>query len=189
MRKLIASIFVSLDGYMVGPNEDISWVTDNFNDEMGKYAGDLQNSMDAILLGRVTYEIMTRYWPSQVEATAPGADRMNNIPKMVFTKSLEKVEWGKWDNARLVRDILPEGIKNIKKLPGRNMVIYGSASIVQAMTRFGLIDEYQLLVHPVVLGAGKLLFKDIPSPVSLDLIKMEKYKNGVVVLYYQPVKK
>jgi dihydrofolate reductase len=189
MRKLIASIFVSLDGYMVGPNEDMTWVLDKFNDEMGKYAGDLQNSMDLILLGRVTYEIMTNYWPSKAEATEPGADRMNNVPKMVFTKSLDKVEWGKWNNARLVRDILPEGIKKMKGLPGKNMVIYGSASIVQAMTRFGLIDEYQLLVHPVALGSGKLLFKDITKPVNLNLIKTCKYKNGVVVLYYEPARK
>jgi dihydrofolate reductase len=77
----------------------------------------------------------------------------------------------------------------MKGLPGKNMVIYGSASIVQAMTRFGLIDEYQLLVHPVALGDGKLLFKDITKPVNLNLIKTCKYKNGVVVLYYEPARK
>jgi len=77
MRKVIASTFVTLDGYMVGPNEDMSWVTNNFSEEMGVYAGDLMNSMDTILIGRVTYEIMTNFWPAQTEATAPGADKMN----------------------------------------------------------------------------------------------------------------
>jgi dihydrofolate reductase len=189
MRKVIASIFVSLDGFMVGPNEDMSWVMDNFNDEMGKYADKLQQSMDLIMLGRVTYEIMNKVWPFQTESTWPGADRMNNVPKMVFTKSLDKVEWGKYDNAKLVHDIYPDSIEKIKKMPGKDMVIYGSASIVQAFTQFGLIDEYQLLVHPVILGSGKPLFKGIANPVSLELMKMEKYKNGVVVMYYTPAKK
>ena len=188
MRKLIASIFISLDGFMVGPNEDMSWVMDNFNDEMGVYASDLQNSMGVILFGRVTYEIMSKVWPFQTEESWPGADRMNNVPKMVFTKSLDKVEWGKWDNARLVRDILPEGIEKMKKLPGGNMVIYGSASIVRTFTQLGLIDEYQLLVHPVILGGGKLLFKDIPKSVSLNLINTTRYKNGVVLLCYEPAR-
>ncbi len=189
MRKIIASIFLSLDGFMVGPNEDMSWVMDNFNDEMGVYAANLMASMDTVMLGRVTYEIMNKVWPFQTEATWPGATRMNAVRKIVFSRTLDKVEWGKFENARLVRDIFPDGINNIRKQPGENMVIYGSGSIVQAFTRFGLIDEYQLLVHPVVLGQGKLLFKDIPQPVSLNLIKSEKYKNGVVVLYYEPAKK
>jgi dihydrofolate reductase len=107
---------------------------------------------------------------------------------MVFTKSLDKVEWGKWDNARLVRDILPEGIEKMKKLPDGNMVIYGSASIVRAFTQLGLIDEYQLLVHPVILGGGKLLFKDITKSVNLNLIKTTSYKNGVVILCYEPAR-
>ncbi len=189
MRKVIASIFVSLDGYMVGPNEDMSWVMDNFNDEMGKYADNLQQSMDLILLGRITYEIMNKVWPFQTESTWPGAERMNTVPKMVFTKSLDKVEWGKFNNAHLVRDILPDGIEKMKRRPGKDMVIYGSASIVQAFTRFDLIDEYQLLVHPVILGSGKPLFKEIAKPVSLELVKMENFKNGVVVMYYAPKKK
>jgi dihydrofolate reductase len=189
MRKIIASIFLSLDGFIVGPGEDMSWVRDNFNDEMGKYAGDLQNSMDTILLGRVTYEIMNKVWPFQTESTWPGADRMNSATKVVFSKSLDKVEWGKYNNARLVHDILPDGINSMKRLLGKDMVIYGSASIVREFTRLGLIDEYQLLVHPVILGAGKLLFKDFTSPVRLDLTGTVSFKNGVVVLYYAPAGK
>jgi dihydrofolate reductase len=173
MRKLIASTFVSLDGFMVGPNEDMSWVMNNFNDEMGKYAGDLQASMEAVLLGRVTYEIMTKAWPDRTEATSPGADRMNTVPKIVFSKSL---------------DHLSEEIVKMKKLPGASMVIYGSASIVQAFTQLGLIDEYQVLVHPVLLGGGKRLFKDLPKAVNLKLLRTENFKNGVTVLYYAPAK-
>jgi len=190
MRKIIASTFVTLDGFMVGPNEDISWVMNNFNDEMGVYAGDLMNSMDTILLGRVTYEIMNKFWPAQTEATASGADKMNMTPKIVFSRSLQKAEWGSWDNIRVVNDHVAEEIAKLKKQPGKDMVIYGSANLVQGFTQLGLIDEYQLLVHPLILGSGKPLFTGMAdgrqAGLPLKLMQTETYKNGVVVLYYQP---
>jgi dihydrofolate reductase len=185
MRKVIASIFISLDGFIVGDNDNISWVTENFNDEMGKYAGDLQGSMGEILLGRVTYQIMTHAWPSQTEETAPGAERMNNVPKIVFSRTLERVEWGKYNNARLMKNNIPEEIMKLKQQPGKDMVIYGSASIVQYFTELGLIDEYQLLVHPIFLGSGKPLFKGLAKPVKLHLLRTQTFKNGVNVQYYE----
>ncbi|MGA2766477.1 MAG: dihydrofolate reductase family protein [Spirochaetia bacterium] len=186
MRKLIASTFLSLDGFTVGQNEDMGWVMNNFNEEMGKYAGDLMSSMDAILLGRVTYQIMINFWPANTEATAPGADKMNNTPKVVFSRTLDKADWGKYKNARVVKDNVAQEIAKLKQQPGKNMVIYGSANLVQGLTRLGLIDEYQILVHPILLGAGKPLFAGLSQPVNLKLTKSETYKNGVVVLYYQP---
>jgi dihydrofolate reductase len=189
MRKLIASIFVSLDGFIVGQTEDMGWVTNNFNDEMAKYAGGLMDSMDYILLGRVTYQIMINAWPNWTEETAPGADRMNNVPKIIFSRTLDKVEWGKYNNARLVKNNVAEEITKIKQQPGKDMVIYGSANLVQGLTQMGLIDEYQLLVHPIILGSGKPLFSGITKPVTLKLLRSETYKNGVVVLYYQPERK
>jgi dihydrofolate reductase len=186
MRKVIASEFVTVDGYMVGPNDDMSWVSKNFNEEMGKYAGDLMESMDTVLLGRVTYEIMSNAWPNRTEETAPGADKMNHSPKIVFSRTLDQVEWGKWGNARLVKDGAAEEISRLKQQPGKNMVIYGSATLVDSFSRLGLIDEYQLLVHPVVLGAGKRLFKDLSQPLNLKLLRTESFKNGVVLLYYVP---
>ncbi len=189
MRKVIASTFVTLDGYMVGPNEDISWVTNNFNEEMAKYAGDLMNSMDTILLGRVTYEIMTNFWPANTEETAPGADKMNTTPKIVFSKTLDKAEWGKWKNARAVRDHVAEEITKLKQLPGKDMVIYGSAYLVQGFTQLGLIDEYQLMVHPIVLGSVKRLWGELERPVNLKLLRTGAFKTGVVVLYYEPERK
>ncbi len=189
MRKVIASVFVTLDGYMVGPNEDMSWVTNNFSEEMGTYAGDLMSSMDTILLGRVTYEIMTNAWPAQTEATAPGADKMNTSPKIIFSKSLAKAEWGKWNNARVVKDNTAGEIARLKQLPGKDMVIYGSANLVQGFTQLGLIDEYQLLVHPLVLGGGKRLWSDLGHPVNLNLLRTQAFKNGVVVLYYEPTRR
>lgn len=189
MKKVIASIFVSLDGFIVGPNEDMSWVTNNFNDEMGTYAGNLQSSMSAILLGRVTYQIMTNAWPSMTEETSPGAERMNNVPKIVFSRTLDKVEWGKYDNARLIKNNVAEEVMKLKQLPGGDMVIYGSANLIQNFTQLGLIDEYQLLVHPIVLGNGKPLFHGFTKPLNLKLLRAQTFKNGVVVLYYEPQRK
>ncbi len=189
MRKVIASTFVTLDGYMVGPNEDISWVTNNFSEEMGTYAGNLMNSMDTIMIGRVTYEIMINFWPAATEETAPGADKMNTTPKIVFSRTLDQAKWGKYNNARVVRDNAAEEIARLKQLPGKDMVIYGSANLVQGFTKLGLIDEYQLLVHPLVLGGGKRLFADMAHPVNLKLLRTESFKNGVAVLYYEPAGK
>ncbi len=187
MRKVIASEFVTLDGYMVGPNENMDWVVNNFNEEMAQYEGDLMNSMDTILLGRVTYEIMTHHWPNHPEE--PGADEMNSTPKIVFSKTLAKAEWGKWNNARLVKDHVAEEIAELKQMPGKNMVIYGSANLVQSFSRLGLIDEYHLLVHPLMMGGGKRLFADRTQPLNLKLMRAEPFKNGVVVLYYEPERK
>ena len=188
MRKIIASTFVTLDGYMVGPNEDMSWVTNNFSEEMGVYAGDLMNSMDTILLGRVTFETMTKFWPAQTEATAPGADKMNTNPKIVFSKTLDKAEWGHWKNARVVKGNAAGEIARLKQQPGKNMVIYGSANLVQGFTQLGLIDEYQLLVHPLALGGGKRLWADMAHAVNLKLLRTQAFKNGVAVLYYELVR-
>ena len=187
MRKVIASVFVTLDGYVVGPNEDMSWVLNNFNEDMAQYEGRLMDSIDTILLGRVTYDIMTNFWPTHPEE--PGADNMNATPKIVFSTTLDKAEWGKWNNARLVKDHVAEEIAKLKQLPGKNMVIYGSANLVQGFSRLGLIDEYHLLVHPLVLGGGKRLFTDMTQPLNLKLLRTEAFKNGVVVLYYEPERK
>ncbi len=189
MRKLIASVFVSVDGLIVAKNEDMSWVMDNFNEQMAKYAGDLMESMDTVVLGRVTYEIMTNVWPVNTEQTAPGADKMNNSPKVIFSRTLDKVTWGKYNNARVVHDHAAEEITRLKQQSGKNIVIYGSANLSQGFSQLGLIDEYQLLVHPVVLGAGKSLFANMTQPLNLKLLRTENYKNGVVVLYYEPVRK
>ncbi len=189
MRKLIASTFISLDGFIVGQNEDMGWVTNDFSEEMGTYAGNLQSSMSAILLGRVSYHILGGFWPANTEETAPGAERMNNVPKIIFSRTLDKVEWGKYNNARLVKDNVAEEVMNLKKQPGGDMVIYGSANLIQNFMQLGLIDEFQLLVHPVLLGSGKPLFKGIERLMNLTLRRADTFKNGLVVLYYETERK
>lgn len=184
LRKIIASEFVSADGYVVGEGENMDWVMGRFNDEMAKYAGDLMNSMDSLLLGRVTYQIMANAWPNWTEAQSPGADKMNNTPKFVLSRSLNSAPWGKYDPATLIKDDVERRIMEMKEKPGKNIVIYGSASVVQNLTELKLIDEYQLLVHPVFLGSTKSLFGRMPSSTNLKHLRTDTFSNGVNILYY-----
>jgi dihydrofolate reductase len=184
MRKIIASEFISADGYIVGAKEDMSWVTANFNEAMGKYAADLMASMDTILLGRVTYQTMASAWPNWTEEQSLGAEKMNNTPKVVLSKTLEKAPWEKYELATLFSDNVEQRIKELKQKPGKNIVMYGSANAVQILTRMGLIDEYHLLVHPIFLGDGKPLFARMERLVNLKLLRTETYRNSVNMLCY-----
>jgi dihydrofolate reductase len=186
MRKIIASEFLSADGYIVGPKEDMTWVTGNFSDEMGKYAGDLMASMDTILLGRVTYQIMINAWPNWTEAETPGADKMNNTPKVVLSRTLKEAPWGKYAPATVISGDVERRVRELKQKQGKNIVIYGSAKAVQSLTRMGMIDEFQLLVHPVFLGGGKPLLEELGQPFELQLKQTQSFRNGVNVLYYEP---
>lgn len=186
MRRIIASEFVSADGYIAGPKEDMSWVTDNFNDEMGKYAKELMASMDTVLLGRVTYQIMANAWPNFAESQSPGADAMNRAVKVVLSKTLKAAPWGTYEPATVIGDDAEREIRELKEKPGKNIVVYGSGRAVRSLTRMGLIDEYQLLIHPLFLGDGKLLFEGMAGPTSLKLLRAQTFGNGVNVLYLAP---
>ncbi len=187
MRKIIVSEFYTLDGLMSDPQDQMDWVTGSFNDEMGKYESDLYDSADTLLLGRTTYKIFEGYWPNAASnpATPPGdiemAHKINKITKIVFSHSMEGVEW---KNSKLLKEINPEEIVKLKKEKGKNILVVGSASIVQQLTNLGLIDEYHLLVHPVVMGNGKPLFKDIRQKHDLKLLEAKTFHNGVVMLRY-----
>jgi dihydrofolate reductase len=188
MRKVIVSEMVSLDGFFAGPNGEIDWHV--VDEEFNEWAIAQLNAMDALLFGRVTYQGMASYWPTPaaIEDDPEVADKMNTLPKIVFSKTLDKVEWGKWNNARLVTDDLGAEISKLKQQPGKDMVIFGSGSIVSALTQLGLIDEYRILVAPVVLGSGVPLFKGIAKPFKLNLLRTKTLKTGVVLMYYEPVR-
>ena len=189
MRKIITTTWVTLDGFIAGPNNEMDFVGETYDEAMGKYEYDLVSAADTLLLGRVTYESFAGAWPYVPDR--PGADPgevayahiLNAMRKIVFSKTLPRVEW---NNSTLLREIVPEEIEKLKQEPGRDMVIYGSASVVQELTNYGLIDEYQLLVHPFILGDGKRLFKNIKQKVNLKLVNTEARPSGVVVLTYQP---
>lgn len=186
MRRLIVSEMVSLDGFFAGPDGGIDWhiVDAEFND----YALGLLNTIDTMLFGRVTYQLMVSYWPTPMALNDDPiiADKMNTIPKVVFSKTLDRVEWGKWNNARLVKGNLAEEVAKLKQQPGKNMVVYGSGQLVAALAESGLIDEYRIFICPVALGGGTPLFKGVTKYVNLKLTGTKTFKTGVIVLSYEP---
>ena len=184
MRKLLAAINVSLDGYA---DHEIGIVDDELHD----FFTDLLDTVDIILFGRVTYELMESYWPmapNDPEATGSMikfAHRINSMPKIVFSKTLEKVEW---NNSKLIRNDIIKEVKKLKQQPGKNLSI-GGISVIQELTNEGLIDDYWILVHPLIIGKGRLLFEGINQSIKLKLINIKNFNSGVVVLHYQPDKK
>jgi len=186
MRKIIVSNYITLDGFFAGPNGEFDWFV--WDEETAEYSKSLLKSIDTILFGRVTYELMAGYWPT---ASPPAEDpviidAMNNLPKIVFSKTLDKVEW---KNSRLVKENIAGEVATLKQQPGKDMVIYGSGGIVTTLTQLGLIDEYRIFVNPVVLGSGKPLFKGFKDRLNLKLLTTKTFNCGVVLLHYQPHKK
>jgi dihydrofolate reductase len=191
MRKIIVTMWVTLDGFIAGPNGAMDWIGELYDEAMGNYEMDLVNAADTLMLGRVTYQSFAGAWPNVPDNPEASkgeveyAHRLNAMRKIVFSKTLSQAEW---NNSTLLTEIDPEEITRIKQEPGSDIVIYGSASIVQTLSNLGLIDEYQLLLHPVVLGDGKPLFQNITHKLQLQLTQTRTHPSGVVVLYYQSVK-
>ena len=183
MRKVILSNLVSLDGFFEGPKRELDWFV--VNDEFFEYAKGLLNSVDTILFGRVTYEHMASYWPTPFakEDDPVVADKMNTIPKIVFSKTLDKVEWS---NSRLVKENIAEEVSQLKQQQGRDLAIFGSANLAVSLLQMGLIDELRIMVNPVVLGNGKPLFTGLHDKVKLKLIRTRTFRSGNILLYYQP---
>jgi len=185
MRKVILFNMVTLDGFFEGPNGEIDW--HNVDEEFNEFAVHQVNTADGLIFGRVTYELMASYWPTPAaQADDPiVAEKMNTMPKIVFSRTLNTVEW---NNTRLVKGDAAEEISKIKQQPGRDLLIFGSADLASNLTNLGLIDEYRIMVNPVVLGKGNPLFKDIKEKLNLRLLRTKTFSNGNVLLYYEPVK-
>jgi dihydrofolate reductase len=194
-RRVIASTFVTLDGYMVGPDEDISWVIDGFDAEMADDVAEaMSREADVFVFGRVTYEIFAAYWPTAApydegDELSPAEGKedpriiraLNESTKLVFSRTLEGSDW---HNTRVVREGLEDEIRSLKRQPGKGINIQGSASIVQALGRADLVDEYRLYLHPVLLGAGTPLFADAAGRQDFKLADLKRYANGVVAMTY-----
>jgi dihydrofolate reductase len=177
-RRVVASTLVTLDGYMVGPDEDMSWVIEGFDPEMqADVAEDMSSGSDVFAFGRVTYEIFAAYWPTAVpyeegDELSPAAGKedpriiraLNDFPKVVFSTTLTSSDWS---NTRVVGERPEDEIRRLKAQPGKAVSIQGSASIVQALARADLIDEYRLYVHPVLLGDGKAPLRERDEPPGL----------------------
>lgn len=177
MRKVVVSEFLSLDGVM----EEPEWTFKFFGAEQAKYKFDELMASDTLLLGRVTYEGFAEAWPSRTDEEG-FADRINGLPKYVVSTTLEAAEW---NNSHVINTNVAQEISRLKEQPGENILVYGSGQLVQALMQHDLIDEYRIMFFPVVLGAGKRLFKQ-GSTADLKLTDAQTFTSGVTVLTYQP---
>ena len=187
MQKLVVFNHVSLDGYFTDANGDMSFAhQDNQDVEWDAFVAGNASGGGILLLGRITYELMASFWPTPMAAENMPvvAEQMNNLPKVVFSRTLDKASW---NNTKLVTDDLPGEIRKMKKESGEGMVILGSGSIVSQLTQHGLIDEYQIIVNPVALGKGRTMFDGIKEKVLLKLTNSRTFGNGNVLLCYQPI--
>ncbi len=175
MRKLVMTMFLSLDGVIENP----AWTAPYWNDETAKYKADEMIASDALLLGRVTYEGFAAAWPSRKD---DGAEEMNSRPKYVVSTTLNEVTW---NNSHLIKSNVVEEITKLKQQPGQDILVYGSGTLVQTLIQHNLIDRYRLLVYPVVIGSGQRLFKD-GSTATLKLVEAQSFSSGVVALDYEP---
>jgi dihydrofolate reductase len=182
MRNVFLFMMVTLDGFFEGPDHSIDW--HNVDKEFNDFAIDQLNEVDTLLFGRVTYEGMARYWPTPIarENDPAVAEKMNALPKIVFSRTLDRAEW---TNSRLVKENIAEEISKLKQQPGRDLAIFGSANLTMSLLQMGLVDELRLMVNPVVLGKGKPLFEDIHERLNLKLIKTRVFRSGNVLLCYQ----
>lgn len=178
MRKLIVSNVMSLDGFFEGPNKKFDWFAPD--EEFLDYAKDLLRTVDTILFGRTTYEHMAAYWPSAPRDEI--ANAMNNLPKVVVSRTLKNVEW---NNSRLIQGDVAEEISKLKQMPGKDIVIFGSATLASSLLQLGLIDDYRVILSPILLGGGSPMFTNMKHRINLKLAGTKLLKSGVVVLYYQ----
>lgn len=191
MRKVILFMHMSFDGMVCGANNEQDWMTMN-DDEMGKFlAGDMLKTVDTILTGRVLYDGFASFWPGVPDMPnippelVEFAHWMNNTPKVVFSKTLEKAEW---TNSTIVSGDLAEEVAKLKAQPGGDMIIFGGAATVEEFTRLGLVDEYRIKLEPIIMGQGKPLFKDVQDRQKLKLTLSKSFDSGVVGLYYEVVR-
>ncbi|MEO6721993.1 MAG: dihydrofolate reductase family protein [Ferruginibacter sp.] len=187
-RRLIVVNHLTLDGYFTDANCDSSWIYQNKNDaEWNRFVADNVSSVDVLLFGRVTYEMMAAYW-SREDAMAGDpamAGRMNNMQKLVFSKTLNTALW---NNTKLLKGGLQREVRKMKKEGGNDIAILGSGSIVAQLAQEGLIDEFRVVVNPVLLGNGRTIFEGIRKKLSLQLIGSSTFANGNVLLCYAPAK-
>jgi dihydrofolate reductase len=187
MRKLIVFNHVSLDGYFVDSNGEMSWAHAHQQDaEWDAFVAENASGGGVLVFGRITYELMASFWPTPfaIENMPVVAEGMNNMPKVVFSRTLDKASW---NNTKLVKGDLAAEIRKMKQEAGEGLAILGSGSIISQLAQEGLIDEYQIVVNPVVLGKGRTMFDGIKEKLSLKLTKTRAFGNGNVLLCYEPM--
>jgi dihydrofolate reductase len=173
VRKVVLQMSVSLDGYLGGAgvlDDDLTaWIVDSLH-QTGTH-----------IMGRLTYHEMAATWPMSTEVLAP---LMNTLPKVVFSKTLERADW---HNTRIARGDTAAEIHRLKEQPGKDILAHGGAGFAQSLSKLGLVDEYRLLVHPMVSGKGSRFFPDLSDPLNLQLLSARPFPSGVVVLVYESI--
>lgn len=184
MRRIIVWMSISLDGFIEGPDRELDW--HRVDEELHQHFNDELRTEGGFLDGRRTYELMATFWPTaDQDPTASGATRefagiWRDMPKVVYSRTLAHADW----NATVVREVVPEEVRALTAQPGGGLVV-GGADLASAFRRHGLVDEYQIYLHPVALGRGKPLFPPSDPPVDLRLVESRPFGNGVVLLRYR----
>lgn len=190
MRKAVLFMMVSLDGYIEGPNHDLSW--HNVDKEFNAFA--VQNLIDSgvMIFGRRTYELMADFWPKYkpMKGDKDGntvSEMMNSLPKVVFSRTLKKVAWSKeWDNITLAKGDVATEIAELKQQPGKKLSVLGSNNLCVSLLEAGLLDELMLMINPVAIGSGTPLFDGIHDKFNFKLLSVREFNSGNVLLTYKP---
>ena len=187
MRKLIFQEFLSLDGYAADKDHDTKFFEGpEFSEDSDQDLLAEMQRFDTILLGANTYKMFVDYWPDATNEEQIVADKLNSIPKIVFSKTLKKAPWGKWPAARVIANDAVSAVKDLKGKDGKDMVLWGSISLAQDLINANLIDEYQLNIHPVIAGSGLPLFKGISRKIELKHVRSKTLRGlGSVIHYYE----
>jgi len=181
MKKVIFQMSVSLDGYVEGPGREIDWHI--VDDEFNAYAVETLDASDVLIMGRKTYELMAGYWPTAPDDD-PVAVRMNHAAKLVFSRTLKRVDWR---NSRLATGSIAEEVAALKRVPGDGLLWVGGSDLASAFLEQGLLDELRIIFTPVLLGAGKTVFDAIRKRYPLRLLSTRRFRSGNMLLAYQPV--
>jgi dihydrofolate reductase len=190
MRRVILQEFVSANGLASGPNDSVDFVpaATNGDQRFGQRQLKFIDSIDTMLLGRVTYQMFSAHWPNVTSGDdRVFAEKINGLDKVVFSRTLDSAPWGTWPAGRIVKTDPAREVRKLKQQSGKDMVIWGSLSVAQSLVSDGVIDEYQLIVLPVVLGDGRPLFPD-RSPLELKLVDTRSFDRGGVLLAYAPAR-
>jgi dihydrofolate reductase len=185
MRKLIAQTLISLDGYFEDNNNGLGW--HNVDQEFDNYTIEMLDGYGTLLFGRVTYEIMESFWPTEqaIEMDPIVARYMNELPKVVFSKKLKTATW---NNTRVVNANIVEEVQTLKQQPGKNIALFASSNLAKTFVANDLIDEFHFLINPVVLGSGHSFLNGLQSKRKLKLVSSRVFNSGNVLLCYEPVR-
>jgi dihydrofolate reductase len=190
MRRIKLQIQLSLDGFVSGPQGEMNWLVWDWDNVLKNYVALLTDSADTFLMGRATGEGMAVYWPTvpanpeSKEEEKWMAEKLNNSPKIIFSRTVTHINW---TNARVANDIVEE-VKELKKVAGKDIIVYGGAEFVSSFICENLIDEYHLFINPVIIGEGKTIFKNVRETMGLKLVNTIQSNTGIVILQFVPEK-